>query len=213
MSARTPEQLDDLLAEDLIWRKREISSLKLSAEAAPPERQPAMLRAALSMLYAHWEGFVKTAATAYIRFVSLQRLRYAELSANFLALSVRRLLRPASEANRIGAHIAVAEFFLRDLERQSSLPHRDEIRAEGNLSARVLHEVIDTLGLDYSPFEMKARLIDEILLKTRNTIAHGEYLLIDMSRYRELSAEVVEMLDIFRVQVSNAAALQQYRRK
>jgi hypothetical protein len=60
MSIRTAEQLYDVLAADLIWRKKELSAYKLAMEAAErsPDRRQAFLRGAVALLYAHWEGFV-----------------------------------------------------------------------------------------------------------------------------------------------------------
>jgi len=54
-------------------------------------------------------------------------------------------------------------------------------------------------------------LIDTRLLKTRNEIAHGNYLILDREEYRELQEEVIAMLDIFRNQIENAALQQEYK--
>jgi hypothetical protein len=49
-------------------------------------------------------------------------------------------------------------------------------------------------------------LIDERLLKTRNEIADGENsLTIDREQYIELHIMVMDMLEIFRNQIENAA--------
>jgi hypothetical protein len=62
-----------------------------------------------------------------------------------------------------------------------------------------------------APFETKRELIDERLLHERNTIAYGEYLLIDRQSLDQLSAEVVGMLDAFRAPIDDAVALGSYR--
>ncbi|NER99516.1 MAG: hypothetical protein F6J86_37840 [Symploca sp. SIO1B1] len=59
----------------------------------------------------------------------------------------------------------------------------------------------------YSIFSV---LIDEKLLHTRNTIAHGNYLIFDREEYIELHREVINMLDLFRNQIENAAIKQEY---
>jgi hypothetical protein len=214
MTIRTLEQLDGALADDLIWRKKELTAFKLLIGATPTfsDRERALLRAYVALLYAHWEGFIKQAGSAYAEYVAFQRLRYEELSLPFVALSSRKLLRAASESSRIEVHLAAVDFLLSRQAEQSSIPYREAIATAGNLSSRVLKEIVLTLGLSYQPFETKANLIDETLLKSRNQLAHGEFLLIDFARYLELSAEVIQMMEEFRTQVSNAAALSRFRR-
>jgi hypothetical protein len=214
MKIRTVEQLYDALADELVWRKKEITSLKFLTQNAvsAPDREAALIRASVTMLYAHWEGFVRAAALLYVELVAFQRLRNGELARQFLTLSVRKLLRAADQTDRIKAHLDVTDFFLNNLNDRSALPYKDAIRTEANLSSRVLKEITDTLGLDYAPYETKKHLIDEGLLDRRNTIAHGESLEITVAEYLELATHVVELLDTFLNQVTNAAALKRYSR-
>jgi len=60
MSIRTLEQLTDHLANDLAWRKRELSEVKglVEAKNASDQRHRALLRSGVCILYSHWEGFV-----------------------------------------------------------------------------------------------------------------------------------------------------------
>jgi RiboL-PSP-HEPN len=121
-----------------------------------------------------------------------------------------------SQANREGLralprNAMECEFFRSGLSQKSNLPYKDGIRTQGNLSSDVLKEIIDSLGLDFSPFEAKSNLIDDILLRSRNTIAHGEYLQMTEERYEELSRDVLEMMENFRTQVQNAAILHAFQ--
>ena len=59
---------------------------------------------------------------------------------------------------------------------------------------------------------MQNAVIDTKLLKTRNEIAHGEYSVFDREEYVELHREVIDMLDLFRNQIENAAINQDYMR-
>jgi hypothetical protein len=65
----------------------------------------------VALLYAHWEGFIKSASRAYLEFVSLQRLKHRELAPNFLALSAGKLFRLAGQADRHRMHVEVTKFF------------------------------------------------------------------------------------------------------
>jgi hypothetical protein len=212
-SVRTAEQLSDALADDLIWRKKELSAYKLALEGAKgsPDKRQAFLRGAVALLYAHWEGFVKTASSRYLEFVFYQRLKYSELAPHFLALAVRAMLRAGTESDRIAAHLRVTNFFRAELDKASILPHKDAFTTRGNLSSRVLKEIMETLGLDYSQFSMRAQLIDETLLDQRNTIAHGEYVRIDVTDYLALNHQVLEMIEAYNTLILNAAVLGHYR--
>lgn len=213
MKVRTESQLCDVIDQDLIWRKKELTQLKFLLESAAGrgDRESTLLRGAVTLLYAHWEGFVKFAALAYLEYVAAQRLRLDELAPAFLALAARPILSAATGAKRIRSHIEVVTFFRSGLSEKSSIPYKDGITAKANLSSEVLREIVETLGLDFTPFETKANLIDETLLRSRNTVAHGEYLLITPDRYERLSRDVLVMMENFRTQVQNAAALQRFK--
>ncbi len=68
------------------------------------------------------------------------------------------------------------------------------------------------LGLDYSRFATKEKLIDEKLLKNRNSIAHGQYLLVSFAEYIDLHDEVLGIMQDFYNQVENSAFSGGYRK-
>jgi hypothetical protein len=213
MTVRSTEQLNQALSDDLIWRKKELTALKFLIEstASHPDRRTALLRGGIAMLYAHWEGFVKAAARFYIEFLHFQRLRYEQLAPNFLALSIRGKLHSAGASNKVHAHIELIEFFLGHLGEQSFFPYREGLSTRSNLSSSVLREITETLGLDFNGFATKAILIDERLVDARNTIAHGEYLRVDLADFEELHSEVLVMLELFRNEIDNAVAMGAFR--
>lgn len=212
MSVRTSEQLEDALASDLAWRRHELSFLNQSLETASAGRKAVLLRAGVALLYAHWEGFIKAAGSSYLEYVAFQRLRYDELAPPFVSIAIRRQLRAASDSGRIAAHLEVTRFFMEQLTSQSALPFKEVVRSGGNLSSGMLREITDTLGLDYSAFATKEKLLDEVLLKSRNSIAHGEYLAFDSDRFRQLSADVLGMMETFLDQVSAAVSARAFRK-
>ncbi|MGB7211433.1 MAG: MAE_28990/MAE_18760 family HEPN-like nuclease [Gemmatimonadales bacterium] len=212
MTVRTIEQLEDTLTADLAWRRHELSFLNQALETGSSDRKEVLQRAGVALLYAHWEGFIKAAGSTYLEYVSFQRLRYSELTPPFLSIAIRRELRAASASDRIAAHIAVATFFTEQMQSQSALPFKGVVRSGGNLSSSALREIVDTLGLNYAEFATKEKLIDEVLLKSRNTIAHGDFLGFDIARFKQLNTDVLGMMETFREQVSIAASTRAYRR-
>src|ERR1700733_14130409 len=51
------------ITDDRNWRLKEISDLKSAAERADGRLQRVLLRALVAICYAHWEGYVKFAAS------------------------------------------------------------------------------------------------------------------------------------------------------
>lgn len=207
MSIQTPEDLNETLATDIAWRKKQLSEIKKMIELknVSPQKHNVCIRSGICILYAHWEGFIKLAGNSYVEYIRIKRLRYRQLSSNFLALAMKEKLKQAKETNKASLYIPVCDFFLFQLDERCSLP-KNPI-STSNLSSEILKEITHTLGIDFSLDLTKSKLIDEKLLKTRNEIAHGEdSLTIDRKQYIELQTMVMEMLEEFRSRIENAAS-------
>lgn len=211
MKIRTAENLSDKLAEELGWRKVELSTLKalIDSKSFASGKRKALLRGGITMLYAHWEGFIKVAANSYLEFVAMQGLPYKQLAYNFIALAMKDKLDQARETNKATIYSEVAVFFTTKLSDKSLIRYENRITTS-NLSSSVFKEIVCMLGLDYKFYESKEVLIDEKLLQKRNKIAHGNYLDIDEEQYDELHTQVIAMMDTFRNQIDNCAATKQY---
>ena len=61
-------------------------------------------------------------------------------------------------------------------------------------------------------YELKSNLIDAVLLKNRNSIAHGQFVELDDIEYHNLHSEILAMMSDIRTKVSNAAVLEEYKR-
>jgi len=212
MSIRTEEQLSDRLATDLRWRKKELSEMKslIEAKNVTDQRHKALLRSGVCILYSHWEGFVKLAANSYLEYVISKKLTYQELSSNFLAWAMKEKLKEAKQTNKPSLYIPICDFFISELNQRSILP-KNVISTGSNLSSEILKEITYILGIDFSIYSTKSRVIDTQLLKTRNEIAHGEDSVFDRAEYLEVHREILEMLDIFCTQIENAASQKQFR--
>jgi len=212
---RTLNDLDDRLSEDLVWRKKELSSLKalIETKSFEPSKRKVLIRGGVSILYAHWEGFIKYAATAYLEFVAAQKqYRYCDLAYNFVAVAMKSKLNQASDTNKSTIHNEVLEFLVDQMEQRINIPTDNVIITASNLSSRILEQILALLGIDSRPYETKKILIDEKLLAKRNMIAHGEFLDVNIESYQELHKEVIDMMDLFRDQIENHAGERFYLR-
>lgn len=169
-----------------------------------------MTRAAVALLYAHWEGFVKASAELYLEFVCMQRCKNSELADSMLAVLLRSKLQSAQASNKIRVHVNIVDFFRTQMQERHKLPYKNVIRTEANVSSLVLIEILRTLGLDSAEYESKCHMIDDKLLAKRNHIAHGSELDIDVEEYLELHDEILSLMNLLRNQIENAAATRQY---
>jgi MAE_28990/MAE_18760-like HEPN len=214
---RTFDDLTDCLSKDLAWRKIELSSMKglIQLRKTGMHENKALTRSGITLLYAHWEGYIKRAATAYLEFVSRQKqLNYCDLADNFIAIAMKSRLDAASKAkaNQSTIHNEVVKFLIESMNERIVIPRNNVIDTRSNLSFDVLSQILALLGIDNHPYEMRRVLIDEKLLAKRNCIAHGDFLDVDINSYQELHRNVVEMMDLFKDQIENHAVQKLYLR-
>ena len=111
MKIRGPTELNQFLSQSLAWRKREIANLSLLIKSLNrPHEESLLRRCAVLFLYAHFEGFTKEAAEAYVDLVSRQGLAYNRLKTNFVAIGARSAIREAAGSNLMRLHMGVVEF-------------------------------------------------------------------------------------------------------
>lgn len=169
-----------------------------------------MLRAAVCILYAHWEGFIKQAATAYISFVATRGRRLRDLKPNFVALGLRGLISSAGASNSPTLHTELISTVISGLEENANLQWSNSVNSASNLNSKVLIEILCLLGLDSTGYLSSGPLIDQRLLRNRNRIAHGDRGDMDPDDYSFLQERIVQVIEQFRDDVENAAALHSY---
>ncbi|GMA64774.1 MAE_28990/MAE_18760 family HEPN-like nuclease [Alicyclobacillus fastidiosus] len=191
--------------------KKELSDLKLTIqENKTSTRVKSLIRSAIPVLYAHWEGFVKYSATLYVTYLSIRRLKYAEVAPNFVALAIKQRIENASHS--VAALNEVVKFMIDELSTRLSVTTETAINTRSNLNSEVLEDISLTIGVDFSKFESKRNLIDVTLLSSRNHIAHGQYLEFDFKSYLDLHEDVIELLEIFRSEIESAVLGHKYLR-
>ena len=117
MKIRTLEHLNDVLLVSLFGAKKELSILKsiIESNASVPAKRDAIVRSGVTVLYAHWEGFIKIAATSYLEYIVRQLISYERLTANFVAIAMKGKLNEARQTNKASIYTSVVEFLLSNL--------------------------------------------------------------------------------------------------
>jgi hypothetical protein len=214
MSAiHTLDQLSDALAEELSWRKKELSILKRFVVDSEPRDEPrnTAVRSGIALLYAHWEGFIKNSGTMYLEYVGRQYRSYRELKSNFAAIGMRQQLQSAIGTSRMFALLSVTDSLVNHLDDRCTIGWSGAVQTKSNLDPERFKEIVLMLGLDYSHYATKEKLLEQKLVKPRHEIAHGKYLQFDHEDFYFLFDEVLALMQTFRNQIENAAYQKEYR--
>jgi hypothetical protein len=213
---RTLEMLLENLDEDFSWRIKELNIIKnkiprVKNSSVRDDEQDALIRAGITILYAHWEGFVKFAADCYLNYVSLRGLKHNELQSCFLALCLKKKINEL-ETNKFELQKLAVEFLLDELEKRAYIPYEGIIQTKSNLKFWVFRDICIIIGIDYKKYQLKEKAIDRQLVERRNNIAHGKYLLVDYDGYISIYNLVIEMMRNIKNDIFNAASNENYKR-
>lgn len=208
---KTVGQLQDCLDEEFSWRLQEIAYLKTIVRKNEAISKKTAVRAAIPLLYGHWEGFVKNAATYYLDFIDGQMLTYEQLKTCFVVFGLKGKINELVSSKKSKVSIALLDFIRDEMQEKAKLKIDSAIRTEANLSSEVFSNIACSIGIDLSKYEARFNLIDESLLRRRNYIAHGEYLDIDPEGFRSLADEIIYLLRIFKTDIENSVTLEDYK--
>lgn len=205
---RSLEELSDALSADRGWRLKEISSVvKLAHSAKGPVESAFYCRGGAALFYAHWEGYAKRAAQAYLTYIAYQRPALNEMADFLLVKVVQEKLPRSSERD---AALKLAKLFLSHPNQKPKLSFKNAIDTESNLSSKVLIKILNQIGVPLTNFETRLNAIDTKLLAVRNPIAHGakgEVGIDDLSAAGDL---VIGLCGLLKDEIENAALHKSY---
>ncbi|HDX8597014.1 MAE_28990/MAE_18760 family HEPN-like nuclease [Aeromonas dhakensis] len=207
---RTLDELQNHIDSEMAWRIKEIAHLTASIDNSKSLSQKTMIRASIPLLYAHWEGFIKDAAIKYIEYISSLRLKYSELNECLIVLGMRRKLYDITTTNKHDIISESLKFILSGQNEKATLKFDSAIQTESNLKSHVFDNIAKSIGVSIEHFNTKYNFIDESLLKRRNSIAHGEFLDVNASQWRDLSQETLALMRTFKNEVLNNASTKKY---
>ncbi|WP_027002259.1 MAE_28990/MAE_18760 family HEPN-like nuclease [Hugenholtzia roseola] len=222
MDIKSLEELQTFLEQESSWRKKEIAFFfqllnqrRKDKKGQVEEGQKTLLRAAWANLYAHWEGFVKQAARAYLAYVAFQEIEFRQLKPNFAAILNRLALKDIENTKRIAPFLNA----LRQIEGgkfDKKLAANSGVDTTSNLTHEVLLDIWNAIGLNIPDnFELKRKSFDK-LLENRNKIVHGERLFIDYKNgwedYEQMRLTLLNSIEELKTEILNAVHLKTYLR-
>lgn len=200
------------IAQDRSWRLKEISDLKTAIIRADENLRRVLLRALITVCYAHWEGYVRFAARKYLEHVALRRFQYGALDRQFLRnYFLPRLAALSTSKTSISERCALVDAILHSTDRRYSRVNDDLINTKANLSFDVFTDICVICGIAIQPFASRATFVDVVLLKRRNAIAHGEDTLVGIADLDEVANGTISIMRTFGDALENQVYLKGYK--
>lgn len=220
MNVKSLLELKERIDEDLAWRKKELTAIKLDVESSMTKsdsEQSRAIRAGIIFLYAHWEGSIKTLAEYYLIYVSNLHLKHNELKSNFLAIEIKSLLAKLMKTKKATLYGQMIDEIFAKKNESSDIPYKNVITTNSNLKMETFQQIMTTIGIEGGSYDLKKILIDERLLKNRNKVAHGEridqlYGITTPSDYIGFHTEIVSLISKFADDIMNAAEKELYKK-
>lgn len=207
----TPDAFSDLVTADRTWRIREISDLKSAIKRADEVLSRVLLRALVALAYAHWEGHVKNSAALYMSHVALRKFEYANLSPRFLKnYFMPRMAALSSSKTSLAARCSLLDDIFSSSNRRFSKVNEDLINTRSNLNSEVPKEICLVCDISFENFEPFGGFVDTILLKRRNSIAHGEDTFIAKSDLDDISLRTIGLMRMFSEALEDKVHLKSY---
>lgn len=200
------------ITEDRSWRIREISDLKTAIIRSDAKLQKVLLRAIVTICYAHWEGYVRFSARKFLEHVAIRKFQYNQIDRQFLRnYFLPRLSSSSTTQLNIAERCDLIDDILDSSERRFSRVNDDLVNTKANLNFDVFADICRICSVPLSSFEERSTFINVLLLKRRNAIAHGEDAFVDIADLDELTGETVALMRSFGDALENQVVLQKYR--
>jgi len=174
------EKLEENLNRDILWRKKELINLKNEIDSKfklNNQEVSFLIRGTIALVYAHWEGSIKSQLSSYIKFLNvLLKEKYIELDNydnEILDLifqpAIKTLSHNTKEKRLKGIESFRKLYFDKEILK---IDANEVIDTKSNLSFEVLSKLFDKFKVQQLD-NINDKFIEQ-LLKDRNSIAHGE---------------------------------------
>lgn len=218
MKIKSLEKLEEKIDRDFYWRKIELLQFKMAIEKNNVTlSKKTLIRSAIPLLCAHWEGFIRNISNYYVVYICHQNLKNKELKENFVAFKLKKDLMSSRESNKISVH---TKFYLKmdsiqeDIFRMafSDVPEKRIINTNSNLNFELFDEILRSIDIE-NLYETKRNFIDIEMLKNRNEIVHGELFEVKNYDFVELYNQILPIMESFKNQIIEAAENKKYLKK
>lgn len=181
------------LTDDLDWREKELGSLKLilARRDISDTQKAVLLRASWALLYAHYEGFVKTALTIFFDAASRVVERCGLLPEKTRLFALDAKLRRFKNLPPAEFLSAIENFSSTHYDTSADFP---EVDTKSNLWPNVFEDLLQLADVSVPALQThRAKLYT--LVSRRNKIAHGNADSIsEVDYYRGFESAVYDVM-------------------
>jgi hypothetical protein len=170
------ETIIEEITDNLDKRRQEITNLRrvLQNHVNKP-LEVTVVRMAIPLLYANWEGYVKEVCQLYLEYIEKSGTITRELRADLLGYLWTSFLKPLTGGLNFERKKAIAELALYCMDNCVEFADSEKnINTKSNLNFAILEEISRHLCLNISTLEPWKHHLN-VLVNLRNNIAHGSF--------------------------------------
>jgi hypothetical protein len=214
MKAYDPTGFALLVTEDYTWRVREISDLKQVIRLSGASYGSVARKAALALVYAHWEGHVLFVASAYLSYIAMRKLKFSTLIPSLQAVRLTgHIDQWQKQRDTIGLRLNIIET-IKAMERdQFKKVPADAVSTGGNLNFDRFSDICKVMMIDATKIVLDREFLDNEIVGARNRIAHGDYIVVTDERLLKASDFVLNLMRTFRSDIENCVIARKYSKE
>ena len=199
MAAKNKLKFQDKIDKQLAMRNKELAQLNLLFQTTEPDNERSIInRLIIPHIYSHYEGFIKNTSILFLNYIIATYNPENELSDNIFVTALRKAIMTYGKNNSSIKHMELINMIRKKPEYLNFDPSL-VIDTHSNLKSEYLREIMFICGIQYDEYwQEKSFFIDNILLKNRNLISHGELNPIDDETVNECLSNVMDILRTYK---------------
>lgn len=203
--------IQDILLNELTWRRQELSDIKSVVEQIDSESiKKVILRTWIVLLYAHWEGFIKEVTQKYIREVNKLGIRAGRMSHNLAQCIFLEQLKGMSENKTYKSYADIYSKIMK--KRGERCKISETINTKSNLTKKIFEDILFLVDIDESWYLPKYNFIDD-LVNMRNEIAHGRGSVVTLEKCKEYNNYMISIMEKYLNDLVDCYTLEKFKRK
>ena len=207
------DSFSQYVTDDFNWRVKEISDLKQIILQSGNLYSLVARKAALALIYAHWEGHVHFVTEAYLKYIAKRKYKFSKLAPCFQAVQLTSNIREwQGQRDSIALRLKIINTVRSlDTDQFRGMPS-GAVNTGGNLNFDRFLSICRMMMLDADKIVVDREFLDEEVVGTRNRIAHGVSAIVTDEKLQRVATFVLDIMRLFRTEVENSVVLKKYER-